>query len=130
MKDRAMQALHKLALEPVAENNADPNSYGFRPSRSTVDAMSQAYLRLGQKRDPQWILEGDIKGCFDNIDHEWLLANVSMNPKVLGKWLKAGTLYQGVYTDTIAGTPQGGVISPVLANIAVDGLAAAVKASR
>jgi RNA-directed DNA polymerase len=108
MKDRAMQALHKLALEPVAENNADSNSYGFRPYRSTADAMSQAYLRLGQKRDPQWILESDIKGCFDNIDHEWLLANVPMNPKVLRKWLKAGTLYQGVYTDTIAGTPQGG----------------------
>ena len=128
MKDRAMQALHKLALEPVAENNADPNSYGFRPYRSTADAMSQAYLRLGPKASPQWILEGDIKGCFDNIDHEWLIANVSMNPKVLRKWLKAGTLYQGVYTDTTTGTPQGGVISPVLANIALDGLEAAVKA--
>ena len=127
IKDRAMQALHKLALEPVAENNADPNSYGFRPYRSTADAMQQAYLMLSTKARPQWILEGDIKGCFDNIDHEWLLANVSMNSKVLRKWLKAGTLYQGVYTDTITGTPQGGVISPVLANIALDGLEAAVK---
>jgi RNA-directed DNA polymerase len=128
MKDRAMQALHKLALEPVAENNADPNSYGFRPYRSTADAMQQAFLRLGSKTSPQWILEGDIKGCFDNIDHEWLLANVSMNSKVLRKWLKAGILYQGTYRDTTAGTPQGGVISPVLANIALDGLEAAVKA--
>jgi RNA-directed DNA polymerase len=128
MKDRAMQALHKLALEPVAENNADPNSYGFRPYRSTADAMQQAYLRLGLKTGPQWILEGDIKGCFDNIDQEWLLANVSMNSKVLRKWLKAGTLYRGEYTDTIAGTPQGGIISPVLANIALDGLEAAIKA--
>ena len=127
LKDRAMQALHKLALEPVAENNADPNSYGFRPYRSTADAMQQAYLMLSTKARPQWILEGDIKGCFDNIDHEWLLANVSMNSKVLRKWLKVGTLYQGVYTDTITGTPQGGVISPVLANIALDGLEAAVK---
>jgi RNA-directed DNA polymerase len=128
MKDRAMQVLHKLALEPVAENNADPNSYGFRPYRSTADAMQQAYLRLGMKISPQWILEGDIKGCFDNIDHEWLIANVSMSPKVLRRWLKAGTLYQGIYTDTIAGTPQGGVISPVLANIALDGLEAAIRA--
>lgn len=128
MKDRAMQALHKLALEPVTENNADPNSYGFRPYRSTADAMSQAYLRLGLKASPQWILEGDIKGCFDTIDHEWLLANVAMNPKVLRKWLKTGTLYRGVYTDTTAGTPQGGVISPVLANIALDGLETTVRA--
>ena len=128
MKDRAMQALHKLAVEPIAENNADPNSYGFRPYRSTADAMQQAYLMLSTKARPQWILEGDIKGCFDNIDHEWLLANVTMNSKVLRKWLKAGTLYQGVYTDTMAGTPQGGIISPVLANIALDGLEATVKA--
>ncbi|MEK7225208.1 MAG: reverse transcriptase N-terminal domain-containing protein, partial [Bacteroidota bacterium] len=65
MKDRAMQALHKLALEPIAETTADGNSYGFRPARSTRDAIAHSFILLGKKGSAQWILEGDIKGCFD-----------------------------------------------------------------
>jgi RNA-directed DNA polymerase len=76
MKDRAMQALHLLALNPVAETTGDPNSYGFRPERSTADAIAQAFTVLSRSYAPQWILEGDIKSCFDKISHEWLLSNV------------------------------------------------------
>src|SRR5947207_817859 len=74
MQDRAMQALYLLALEPIAESLADRNSYGFRPQRSPADAIGQCYTVLSQKAAPPWILEGDIKGCFDNIDHDWLTA--------------------------------------------------------
>ena len=70
IKDRAMQALHLLALEPVSETTADKNSYGFRPERSTADAKEQCFIALSTKRAPQWILEGDIKGCFDNVRRE------------------------------------------------------------
>src|SRR5260370_5704103 len=66
-----MQALYLLALDPVAETMADPNSYGFRPQRSTADAIEQCFCALGKQRSPQWILEGDIKGCFDAISHTW-----------------------------------------------------------
>ena len=90
MKDRAMQALHLLALEPIAETTGDPNSYGFRPARSTADAIDTCFLRLGRKCAPQWILEGDIRGCFDHISHEWMLRHVSTDKKVLRQWLKAG----------------------------------------
>src|SRR3989475_12035548 len=69
MKCRAMQALYLLALDPVAETTADPNSYGFRPQRSTADAIEQCFITLGKGKSPQWILEGDIKGCFDAISH-------------------------------------------------------------
>ena len=70
MKDRAMQALYLLALDPVAESTADLNSYGFRRERSTADAIAQCFIALGKKRSPQWILEGDIKACFDQISHD------------------------------------------------------------
>ena len=79
MKDRAMQALHKLALEPIAETKADTNSYGFRPERSTQDAIEQCFNVLSHKFSDQWILEGDISGCFDNINHDWLLQTFSSN---------------------------------------------------
>ncbi len=69
MKDRAMQALHLLALEPVAETTADKNSYGFRPGRGTADAIGQSFLVLSRKDSATWVLEGDIRGCFDNIKH-------------------------------------------------------------
>ena len=122
MKDRAMQALYKLALEPVAETTADPNSYGFRSLRSTADAAEQCFIALATKRAPVWVLEGDIKGCFDNISHDWLIANVPMDKAVLRKWLKAGFMDKRRLFPTEAGTPQGGIISPVLANMALDGL--------
>ncbi|WP_299010856.1 group II intron reverse transcriptase/maturase [uncultured Shewanella sp.] len=122
MQDRAMQALYLLALEPVSETTADRNSYGFRPMRSTADAIEQCFVNLSRKSSAEWVLEGDIKGCFDNISHDWLLANVVLDKEVLGKWLKAGFMESGKLNPTEAGTPQGGIISPVLANLALDGL--------
>jgi RNA-directed DNA polymerase len=122
MRDRAMQALHLLALDPVAETIGDPHSYGFRRERSTADAIEQVRNVLGRKASPKWVLEGDIKGCFDNISHDWLVAHVCMDKGILRKWLKAGFVETGRLFPTQAGTPQGGIISPVLANLALDGL--------
>lgn len=124
MKCRAMQALHLLALEPIAETTADPNSYGFRPERSTADAGEQCFRILATKRSAEWVLEGDIQGCFDNICHGWMVANIPTDKAVLTKWLNAGFLYQNEFFPTMAGTPQGGIISPVLANMTLDGLEA------
>jgi len=122
MTDRAMQALHLLALDPVAEVVADSHSYGFRRERSTTDAIEQVRNALGRTESPTWVLEGDIKGCFDNISHDWLQAHVCMDKRVLRKWLKAGYFEGGNLFPTSSGTPQGGIISPVLANWALDGL--------
>ena len=83
MMDRAMQALYLLALEPISETKADNRSFGFRPRRSTADAIGQCFKALCHKNSAQWILEGDIKGCFDNISHDWLLDNVPMDNKIL-----------------------------------------------
>jgi RNA-directed DNA polymerase len=121
MRDRAMQALYLLALDPVAETTADQNSYGFRQGRSCADAIEQCFTSLCHK-NPSWVLEGDIKGCFDNISHQWLLDNVPLNKAILHKWLKSGYLEKQVFYDTISGTPQGGIISPTLSNITLDGL--------
>lgn len=120
--DRAMQALHLLALDPVAETTADPNSYGFRPNRSTADAIEQCFKVLARKDRAQWILEGDIRGCFDNISHDWLVVNIPMDKTILRKWLKAGYMESKAWFATGEGTPQGGIISPVLANMTLDGL--------
>ena len=127
MRDRAMQALYKLALEPVAETLADGHSYGFRPDRSTADAIAQCFISLSQTFSAQWILEGDIRSCFDKINHEWLMNNVPLDKDILQKWLKAGFIDRGILFPTEAGTPQGGVISPVLANMALDGLEAKLR---
>lgn len=123
MKDRAMQALYLLGLQPIAECTADRNSYGFRPKRSTADAMMQCQLIFARRgRTAEWILEGDIKSCFDNISHDWLLAHIPMDQAILRKWLKAGFIESRTLWPTEAGTPQGGIISPTLANMALDGL--------
>jgi RNA-directed DNA polymerase len=124
MKCRAMQALHLLALEPIAETTADLNSYGFRPERSTADAGGQCFVSLAKKANAQWVLEADIQGCFDKISHDWMLAHVPTDKAVLKKWLKAGFVYQNELFPTEAGAPQGGIISPVLANMTLDGLEA------
>jgi RNA-directed DNA polymerase len=124
MYDRAMQALYLLALEPIAETTADPNSYGFRPERSTADALQQCFQALGRGCSPQWVLEGDIKGCYDHISHEWMLRHVPMDKGVLRQWLKAGCVENQTWFPTEAGTPQGGIISPTLANLTLDGLEA------
>lgn len=120
--DRAMQALYLLALEPVIESTSDPKSYGFRPDRSTADAMVELFHLLAPATAPVWIMEGDIKGFFDNINHDWLCRNVPMNRAVLRKWLKAGVIDRRQLTATEAGTPQGGIISPCLANATLNGL--------
>ena len=122
MKDRAMQALYLLALEPAVECASDPNSYGFRKGRSTHDARSQLFVSLSQKASAQWVLDADISGFFDNINHEWLLNRVHMNKGMLAKWLKSGVVDKGQLLRTEDGTPQGGIISPTLANITLNGL--------
>ena len=126
---RAMQALWKLALEPVSESLADPNSYGFRPERSTADAIGYCFIALAKRSSPVWVLEGDIHGCFDNFSHDWILRNIPMDKVVLRRWLQAGFIDEGTLFATEAGTPQGGIISPVIANMTLDGLEAAVYAS-
>ena len=122
MKDRAMQALHLQALVPVAETLADRNSYGFRPERSTADAIEQCFTVLGKGKSPQWVLEGDIKGCFDHISHEWMLQHIPTDTEVLRQWLQAGYVENRTLFPTEAGTPQGGIVSPTLANMVLDGL--------
>src|SRR3954465_12311981 len=122
MADRAAQALHLLGLDPIAESHADGHSYGFRRERRCADAMAQTHIVLSHRHGPQWILEGDIKACFDEISHEWLLRHVPMDRQMLGKWLNAGFLEKHAWFATTEGTPQGGIISPALANWALDGL--------
>ncbi len=121
MMDRAMQALHLLALDPIAETTADRNSYGFRQQRSCADAIQQCFNAL-TNANTQWILEGDIRSCFDRISHDWLVAHVPMDRVILQKWLKSGYMDKHVFHETTEGTPQGGIASPALANMALDGL--------
>ncbi len=122
MTDRAMQTLYKFSLEPIAETYADPNSYGFRIGRSTHDAIEQCFTDLNKGKSPEWILEGDIKGCFDHISHEWLLENIPMDTQILEKWLKCGYVETRKLFPTDEGAPQGGTISPTLMNMTLDGL--------
>ncbi len=122
MKDRAMQALHLLALEPIAECLGDPNSYGFRRNRGCRDALSQIFRCVSRQNCAEWVFEADIKGCFDNISHEWLLENIPMDKQILRKWLKVGYIENETKYPTTAGTPQGGIISPTLMNLTMDGL--------
>lgn len=123
-----MQALHLLGLEPVAETTSDPNSYGFRRNRSTADAMAQIYVATSQKSAASWVLEADIRGCFDHINHEWLVRHVPTNKTILRKWLKAGVVHKGRLSPTDEGTPQGGIVSPTLANMCLNGLETDLKA--
>ena len=128
--DRAMQALYLLALEPIAETLADRNSYGFRPKRSTADAIGQCFKALASKHAAQWVFEGDIKACFDRISHGWLVDHIPMDKSILRKWLAAGYMEEGILHPTELGTPQGGIASPTLANMVLDGLEqVAVKAA-
>ena len=122
MKDRATQALYLLALEPLAEMTADPHSYGFRKERCCQDAVQQCHTILCRGNSPKWVLEGDIKGCFDHISHEWLINHIPMDTEILKKWLKCGVIFKGELFRTDEGTMQGGIISPTLANMALDGM--------
>ena len=127
MKDRAMQALYQMALEPIAETTADRNSYGFRKHRGCQDAIDALHRWLSRRESPEWVLEGDIKGCFDHISHEWLVRNVRTDSEILRKWLTSGVIYNRLLTPTTEGTPQGGIISPTLANLTLDGMERLVK---
>jgi len=122
MLDRAYQSLHLLGLDPVAEVTGDTNSYGFRRERSTADAIEQCFLVLARKSSAQWILEADIEACFDKLSHDWLLTHIPMHKPSLRQWLKAGYMEEHFLHPTSEGSPQGGPISPVLANMTLDGL--------
>ena len=122
MIDRTMQTLHLLALQPIEETIGDKNSFGFRKNRSGQDACEKIFRGLCHKTDPEWILEGDIKGCFDNISHEWIIKNVPMNKVILQEFIKAGYIYKKQLFPNIKGAAQGGAISPTIANIVLDGL--------
>lgn len=123
MKDRACQALVKLVLEPEWEAKFEPNSYGFRPARSAHDAVEAIFNSINKK--PKWVLDADISKCFDTIGHEYLLRKLNTSPtlrRVIKAWLKAGWVFEGNREESDAGTPQGSVISPLLANVALHGM--------
>ncbi|MGD1713138.1 group II intron reverse transcriptase/maturase [Dapis sp. BLCC M172] len=122
MYDRALQALVKLGMEPEWEARFEPNSYGFRPGRSTHDAIEAIYASIKQK--PKYVLDADISKCFDRINHDVLLRKVSQSPyrRLIKQWLKSGVFDNKQFSNTVEGTPQGGVISPLLANIALHGM--------
>lgn len=123
MGDRARQALAKMALEPEWEARFEPNSYGFRPGRSTQDAVEAIFLAV--KHKSKFVLDADIQGCFDHINHEALLTKLQTYPtmrRLVKGWLKAGVFDGQEFSATQSGTPQGGVISPLLANIALHGM--------
>ena len=131
VRDRIEQAIIKNSLEPEWESLFEPNSYGFRPGRSCHDAIEQNFLRVQFRRDT-WVLEADIKGFFDNIAHESILSMISNFPNrgLIKEWLKAGYIFKGKLNPTDMGTPQGGVISPLLANIGLHGLEEHIKSIR
>jgi len=127
MVDRAMQAWYLLGLDPIEETLADGHSYGFGLERCRADAVDECHkiLRGPHGRDtrgPDGVLEGDLTSCYDRFNHRWLLDHIPMDREVLGKWLKAGYLEKPALLATTEGTPQGGIISPALANRALEGL--------
>ena len=128
LSDRAQQALHKLALEPLAETLADPNSYGFRLKRGCADAIEQCFNVFKWPSSPQWILEADIKTCFDNISHQWIMDNIPASKYMLTQWLKSGFIDKNKWFPTKAGTPQGGILSPIIANMVLDGMETLIQA--
>jgi RNA-directed DNA polymerase len=128
MIDRAVQALYYLGVDPVVETQSDPNSYGFRKSRSTHDAIVALRSLLDKKTHPRWILEADISNCFDKISHDYLMKHTPIcHKRILEQWLKAGVVDKIGYEDTNEGTPQGGIISPTLCNIALNGIEKYIK---
>lgn len=122
-KDRAMQALYQLSLDPIAECILDHQSFGFRKYRSTKDACEYLFKCLSTKHSGKWVLEGDIKGCFDNISHKWIQDNIIMDKRILKEFLKSGYVINKEICTTDKGTPQGGIISPTLANLVLNGMA-------
>ncbi len=128
IRDRALQALVLLALDPEWEAKFEPHSFGFRPGRNAIDVVHHISCTLMHQKDrrphPGWILDADITKCFDNIDHMALLEKLKDSPfkAIIRAWLKSGAVSSIGFERTVKGTPQGGVISPLLANIALDGM--------
>lgn len=123
MIDRAVQAVYHMAVDPVVECSSDPNSYGFRKYRSTHDAITTIRSLMDKATSPQWVFETDIAKCFDKIDHQFLMKQTPICDKiVLEQWLKSGIKIGGTYKDIMEGTPQGGIISPMLCNVALNGV--------
>jgi RNA-directed DNA polymerase len=129
MSDRAMQALHALALDPIAEATSDIRSYGFRKYKSCQDAIKYTHNILSTKFNGRFILEGDIKGFFDNINHDWIIKNIPMNKGILKEFLRAGYMQEKQFKVTESGVPQGGLISPIIANMVLNGMEQAIKES-
>jgi RNA-directed DNA polymerase len=130
--DRCLQAKVKNALEPSWEARFEGSSYGFRPGRSCHDAIGKIYNYARPNKRKKWIVDADITGCFDHIDHAFLLKTIGDVPGggLIHQWLKAGIMDNEVFHPTEAGTPQGGVLSPLLANIALHGMEKALGVKR
>ena len=126
--DRCLQAMVKNALEPAWEARFEGSSYGFRPGRNAHDAIEKIYNFACPNRRKKWVVDADIAGAFDNISQEHILKALGDVPgkALIKQWLQAGYLEDGRYHDTPSGTPQGGVISPLLANIALHGMESAI----
>lgn len=125
IRDRTLQSLINHVLLPLVELTSDEQSYGYRPYRSAKNALGEVRQNLMTGSEYKWILDADIKGFFDNINHDWILDNVMIPPKykpILDSWLKGGTVYRNTFSETETGTPQGGIISPTLANLTLNGL--------
>src|SRR5439155_22538468 len=122
--DRTLQAVVKNALEPEWEARFEGTSYGFRPGRSCHDAIARIRLLALPNKSRKWVVDADIAGAFDNINHDFLLEALGAFPgrELVKQWLKAGVMEAGVFHPTEVGTPQGGVISPLLLNIALHGM--------
>ena len=130
--DRCRQAMVKNALEPEWEARFEATSYGFRPGRSCQDAVSRIYTLAQSRSRKKWVIDADIKGAFDNISHAFLLEAIGLFParELVKQWLKAGYVELGRLHETPAGTPQGGIVSPVLANVALHGMEQALAIQR
>jgi RNA-directed DNA polymerase len=127
LHDRAIQALFAIAPGPVAETTADPNSYGSRSKRPCADAIAQCFLSLCRKSSAQWVFEADIKSCFDEINHNWIMDNIPLNKTILQKWLKPGYIENKRLFSARKGTPQGGIIAPTIMNMVLDGMETVLK---
>lgn len=122
MKDRAIQTLYKFALEPIAEITADKSSYGFRRNLSARDAVIRCMATLSDGLCDKWVMKADIKSCFDNISHEWIMEHIPMDKVILWKFLKCGYVDNAIYYPTVKGVPQGGCLSGIICNMCLDGL--------
>ncbi len=130
--DRCLQAMVKAALEPCWEAQFEPTSYGVRPGRSVHDPIARLYVTANVNNRKKWVLEADIAGCFDTIDHHFVLQQIGHFPArgLIAQWLTAGYVENATFHPTQAGTPQGGIVSPLLANIALHGMETALGITR